>query len=155
MHELQVLRGLQGVPYLHGIVAAGPLHGVLHPVDAVIGHDGVHELHALGAGLLLVLLEETGEGRVRLVHVAHPVGILHGVAGDLPHEVAVAVAAHDLNVQVKLPGLLHRQGEALAHGGDNQHVGVGLLDHRQLGAEVHVLGPVAFVGHDLPAVLLE
>ena len=87
--------------------------------------------------------------------MAHPVGILHGVARDFPHEVAVAVAADDLDVQSEFAGLLHREREALAHRRDDENVGVLLLDDGELRPEVDVLAAVSFIRDDGSAVFLE
>jgi hypothetical protein len=49
--------------------------------------------------------------------------------------------------------LLHDQGHLVVVLGGEEHLGAGIADLRQLGAEVGVLGGEAFVGHDGPGAM--
>ena len=62
------------------------------------------------------------------------------------------IAGHDLDVQSERFGLLRGQSEILEGVGVNdQQVGAGVLDLRQLGAEFGVTLGVAFLGHNFAA----
>ena len=156
VHELEVLRLLEGVADLLRVGAAGARYRVGEPVDGVVGHDCVHEFLALGSGLLLILVEEVLQRGVFLRDVADPEGVLHSFrSGYLPEVVAVAVAADDRDGDAELAGLLDGERRAFAHRRKDDDVGIGFLNLRELRAEVDVFAAVAFVGYDLAALGLE
>src|SRR4030066_1936392 len=149
-------RGADVVPVLFQIPREPPgiLNRLLDEQYGVPGERG----HVVGdvAVLLLIPVDERlgrprGAGRRVVSAEEEPVAVLAAEADRLGR--APAVAPHDRFFPPELMGLRYDQGHLVVVLGSKEHLGAGIVDLRQLGAEVGVLGGKAFIGHDGPGAM--
>ena len=153
MVQLQPLRLFESLGYRLSVCPAGALARVDEPVHRVIGHRTVHEFFAVVLIDFLVTCEYRRHFGVVEVRMVDPERTLHRGSGDLVHKFGIAVAADDRHFKSKFLRLLDGERHILAHTGQEEQVGAGVLDRRQLSAEVDVRLAESFVGNYLSAEL--